>query len=356
MSVSRRGFLGLAAAMGAGAVARKARAGGHPHFEGYAGSYGMLTDVTRCVGCRSCEAACNEVSELPPPHEPFDDLTVLDHKRRTSEEAHTVVNKVEPAGGGGPVYVKTQCNHCMEPACASACFVGAFTKSPEGAVNYNHKVCLGCKYCIISCPFNIPTYKHHDPLTARVMKCTMCFDRVVEGQMPGCAAACPQEAILFGKREELIRVAWERIERHKGRYVEHVYGENEVGGTSWLYLSGVPFEELGFRMDLGVTPLAERTSGFLEAVPAVFTLWPGLLTGFYLMSRRSKRLAEQEQRDAVAGAIEETETAERKKASDSMEMAKFKAEQAQKKAVDKAVKEALEQAAAEADEGKEESP
>ncbi len=355
MSLSRRGFLGWASALGAGAAvgkAGKASAGGHPHFEGYADRYGMLTDVTRCVGCRSCEAACNEVNELPEPEEPFDDLGVLEHKRRTSEEAHTVVNRFERGEGQPPAFLKTQCNHCNEPACASACFVGAFTKTPEGPVVYDHKVCLGCKYCIVACPFNIPAYKHHDPLTPRVMKCTLCFDRIAEGQMPACAAACPKEAILFGRRDELIQVAWERIRRHEGRYQEHLYGEHEVGGTSWLYLSDVPFEDLGMRMDLGVAPLAERTSGFLEAVPAVFTLWPGLLAGFYLMTRRQSEVEHREREDAVAGAIEATQTEEQGKAASSAESAKRRAEFDKEKAVKAAVKEAL----AEAEKGKEESP
>lgn len=354
MSVSRRGFFGLAAAMGAGVAAgtRKARAGGHPHFEGHADRYGMLTDVTRCVGCRSCEAACNEANDLPEPHEPFDDLEVLEHRRRTSEEAHTVVNKYEPEGGGDPVFLKTQCNHCNEPACASACFVGAFTKTADGPVIYNHKVCLGCKYCIVACPFNIPTYKHHDPLTARVMKCTMCFDRVDEGELPACTSACPKGAITFGKRSDLVKEAWDRVRRHPGRYVDHLYGEHEVGGTSWMYLSGVPFEELGMRMDLGVSPLAERTSGFLESVPAVFTLWPGLLTGFYLMTRRQGIVARKEKEAEVAGAIAATQEADKQAAASAAQVAAKRAEMAHKKAVTAAVKEAL----AEAQEGKEESP
>lgn len=355
MSLSRRGFLGWATALGAGAAAapaRKAAAGGHPHFEGYEDRFGMLTDVTRCVGCRSCEKACNEVNELPEPHQPFDDEGVFDHRRRTSEEAHTVVNRFDRGDGQDPAYLKIQCNHCNEPACASACFVGAFTKTPEGPVVYNKKVCLGCKYCIVACPFNIPTYKHHDPLTPQVMKCTMCFERIAEGEIPGCAAACPEEAILFGRRKDLVQIAWERIRRHEGKYQEHVYGEHEVGGTSWLYLSDVPFEDLGMRMDLGVTPLAERTAGFLEAVPAVFTLWPGLLTGFYLMTRRQSEVERDEREDAVAGAIETTQEEERAKAASAAEMAKMRAEKAKDGAVKAAVKEAL----AEAEKGKEDSP
>ena len=346
MSVSRRGFFGLAAALGAGAtVAKAGRANAtHRHFEGYPDRFGMLTDTTRCVGCRSCEAACHETHGLPEQHEAFDDDSVFERERRTSDHAYTVVNRYEPEDGGEPVYRKIQCNHCNEPACASACFVAAFTKTPEGPVIYNHEVCLGCKYCVVACPFNIPAYRHHDPLTARIEKCTLCFERVVEGDAPACASICPKEAITFGKRSDLLAVAKQRIHDFPDRYVDHVYGENEVGGTSWLYLSGVPFEQLGMRTDLGTKPLGELTTGFLESVPTVFTLWPGLLTGVYLMSRRNRIQGDQDQDDAVADAIAKTEASEKEAAAKSADMAAFKAENAQKMAVDKAVKKALEEA------------
>ena len=146
MNTSRRGFLKWMTAAGAAAALPKA-ALGHGHFEGYPDSYGVLHDTTLCIGCRRCEAACNEVNELPRPDKPFDDLSVLDQKRRTTEKTYTVVNRyIEGEDRRQPVFRKIQCNHCKEPACASACFVGALTKTREGAVVYDASVCVGCRY------------------------------------------------------------------------------------------------------------------------------------------------------------------------------------------------------------------
>ena len=179
MSVSRRKFLGwLAAAGWSTTVTKAASAATTKHFKGYPDSAGVLFDNTRCIGCRKCEAGCNKVNELPAPDQPFDDLTVLDKQRRTSAKTYTVVNRYDKLGDPeGPVYRKIQCNHCLEPACASVCFVRAFTKTQSGAVTYDPSVCVGCRYCMIACPFEIPAYEYDSAFTPRVMKCTMCYPR-----------------------------------------------------------------------------------------------------------------------------------------------------------------------------------
>jgi len=295
MSVSRRKFLGWMGAAGMGAAAgRSALAAGNKHFEGHPGSFGVLHDVTRCVGCRSCEAACNEVNGLQAPDRPFTDLNVLAEKRRTTVKAYTVVNKYDVPGKASPLFAKTQCNHCLEPACASACFVRAFQKTGTGAVTYDHSVCVGCRYCLIACPFDIPTYEYNEALTPRVMKCTLCYPRISKGQLPGCVEACPMEALTFGKREDLIKIARERMREYPGRYVDHIYGETEMGGTSWMYISSVPFSQVGMREDLGVTPAPQLTSGALAAVPIVAGLWPVLLMGIYAISKRKETIFQQE--------------------------------------------------------------
>ena len=344
MSSSRRKFLGWMAAAGATAAIPKSASAQHDHFEGYPDSYGVLHDTTLCVGCRSCEAACNEVNSLPQPDEPFDELSVLDRKRRTHADSYTVVNRYDDPGHPmSPVFRKSQCNHCLEPACASACFVGAFTKTPEGAVVYDPSLCVGCRYCIIACPFDVPTYEYDEVLEPRVMKCTMCHPRVVEGELPGCVEACPMEALTFGKRTDLIGIARERIRKYPERYINHVYGEHEMGGTSWLYITGAPFEDVGMRTDLGVLPAPELTSGALGMVPMVIGMWPVLLGGAYLMNQYNDRTAESEKADAVTDAIAKTETTAAAKAEKAAEMAQKKQEQA----VNMAVKKALEEAAKE---------
>ena len=234
----------------------------HKDFSGYPDSGGVLHDTTLCIGCRRCERACNEVNDLPPPEKPFDDMSVLEKKRRTDAKTYTIVNRYEVGGdGGSPVFRKFQCNHCLEPACMSSCFVSAYRKTPEGAVVYDASVCVGCRYCMVACPFDVPTYEYNEALEPRVMKCTLCYPRLLEGKLPGCVEACPQEALVFGKRKDLLTLAHARIRRHPGRYVDHVYGEHEMGGTNWLYITGAPFEKLGFRTDLGTTAAPKLTRG-----------------------------------------------------------------------------------------------
>jgi formate dehydrogenase iron-sulfur subunit len=298
MGISRRKFLKAAAAAGgAGLVGKSKLASGAGQFTGYPDRYGVLTDITRCVGCRTCEAACNEINKLPPPKISFEDQSVFEKKRRTTPQAYTVVNRYpNPKPGGAPIYVKHQCRHCDEPACASACLVAAFTKTPEGPVTYNKGVCVGCRYCMTACPFYVPAYEYNDPFSPEIKKCTMCYDtRVSKGGIPACVEACPMEAMTFGKRSDLIRLARKRIIEHPDKYVDHIYGEHEVGGTCWLYISGVPFEQIGFPMDLGTKPYPELTRGFLSMVPGVLVIWPALLGGFYMFTQHREETGEEEE-------------------------------------------------------------
>lgn len=336
--MKRRNFIGLLAGAGACMAAAPATAGGTHHFEGYPDSNGVLFDSTKCIGCRKCEEACNKVNELPAPEKPFDDLTVLDTRRRTHAETFTVVNKYDT--GAKPVFRKIQCNHCLEPACASACFVGAFKKDKTGAVTYDADKCVGCRYCMIACPFEIPTYEYDDPITPRVRKCTMCKPRIDEGKLPGCVQDCPKGALVFGKREDLINIARERIRKHPDLYIDHIYGENEMGGTSWLYVTGVPFEQIGMREDLGITPAPELTSGALAVVPAVVGLWPVFLTGAYALTKRKEKIAAEEQEHAVKEAVAEAQS----EAATKLKAAMDKAEKDKATAIANEVKKALKEA------------
>ena len=342
MSISRRKFLGWMGAAGVGcAVGGSASAATNKHFKGYPEGLGVLFDNVRCIGCRICEKACNTVNELPDPEKPFDDLSVLDTKRRTDPKSYTIVNKYDNIKSAkGPLFRKIQCNHCLEPACASACFVKAFKKTKEGAVTYDESVCVGCRYCMIACPFEIPTYEYDKAFTPRIMKCTLCHPRVLEGKLPGCVEACPKEALTFGKRKDLIKTARERIRKYPDRYIDHIYGEHEMGGTSWMYLSEVPFHEIGMREDLGVTPAPEFTAGALGAVPIVVGLWPVLLTGIYAMTKRKEKIAQQEKEEAVTVAVEEANNIAGKNLTNALARAKKDKEAAIQREVKKAVEEA----------------
>jgi len=289
-TLSRRRVLQtLAAAGGATLVGASGEVFAGKKLDGWPDRKGMLTDLTECVGCRTCEKACNQANGLPEPEVPFDEKSVFEKKRRPTASAYTVVNRYEnPKSSDKPLYRKVQCNHCNEPGCASACPVRAYTKTPEGAVLYNKDVCFGCRYCMVACPFYVPAYDYSSALDPRIVKCTMCHGRVKDGGIPACAEACPVGAVTFGKRSDLIRAARERIRKDPDRYVDHIFGEYEVGGTSWLYLSGVPFDRLDFPANLVEKPLVEQTKGFLSAVPLVLTIWPALLGMCYASTRNKE--------------------------------------------------------------------
>jgi Fe-S-cluster-containing dehydrogenase component len=257
-----------------------------PEFKGWPKSYGMLTDFTACVGCRSCEKACNEANNMPEPDKPFDDGSVFKEQRWPSAKTFTVVNLYEnPGNSSGAIYRKVQCNHCLEPACATACPMHAYTKTPEGAVIYNPDVCFGCRYCVIACPFNMPGYDYESAFDPKIVKCIFCYGRIKEGKLPACAEACPGGALTFGRRSELLKLARKRIMDNPQKYIDHIYGEHEVGGTSWLYISGVPFDLLGFSSNLPKKPLIELTSSYLSSVPVIFTTFPAIFGMVYALTR-----------------------------------------------------------------------
>lgn len=291
--LSRRRFLAAGAAgVAAAGLCSPGKASAAARLEGYPEGMGVLVDFTKCVGCRSCEAACNKEHGLPAPAQPFDDRSVFDQRshngqpRRPDENTFTVVNRYDTVAGG-PVYRKIQCNHCNEPACLSSCFVNAYTKTKEGAVVYNEKVCVGCRNCMVACPFNIPGYSYSSAFDPVVKKCIFCHEtRLKQGLPPACVEICPQEALTFGKRKDLLKIGHQRIQTHPGRYVNHIYGEKELGGTSWMYLSSVPFEEVGFDPNPGNEPIINNVKDFLSTVPMVLAIWPAMFTGFHLLAKK----------------------------------------------------------------------
>jgi Fe-S-cluster-containing dehydrogenase component len=268
-------------------------------FEGYPDAMGVLVDLSRCVGCRSCEAACNKEQNLPAPEKPFNDFSVFDEihhgqKRRTDETRYTIVNRYDIPGREHPLFRKIQCNHCLEPACLTSCFVNAYTKTPEGAVIYDSSVCVGCRTCMVACPFYIPTFRYSSAFKPRIMKCVFCHDtRLTKGLPPACVEACPQEALTFGRRTDLVAAGKQRIRENPGRYIDHLYGEHEAGGTSWMYLSPAPFEQVGIDTTVPKEPILNYVKDFLSIVPMVLTIWPALFAGFHLLATRKDKMAEQ---------------------------------------------------------------
>jgi len=241
---------------------------------------GILVDTTMCVGCRACEEACAESNGFP---EPDLDDSVLEKERKTSITQYSVINRYEV--DDEEIFVKKQCMHCSQPACAAACLTKAMLKKEEGPVIWREDKCMGCRFCMVSCPFDIPKFEY-DEWNPKIQKCNMCWERLKEGEQPACVEECPAEAIIFGKRKDLIEEAKQRIYTNPDEYVHHIYGEHEVGGTGYIYLSAVPFDKIGFRTDLGTTPYPEYTQDFLYGVPIVLALWPPLLLA---LSNATKR-------------------------------------------------------------------
>ncbi len=245
----------------------------------------MLIDITMCVGCNSCQEACKKKNGLAEGEE-----------KSLSATAYTALNDYDG------VFVRRMCQHCDQPTCASVCPVGAFTKLPEGPVLYDESKCIGCRYCMQACPFQVPRYEWQST-NPRVQKCRFCADRIVQGLQPACAEACPTGATKFGNRDDLVREAYERIKAEPGKYVDRVYGLEEVGGTSILYLTSVPFEQLGFKTELQKSAMPMLTWNALSKIPSVVSVGGVLLYGIWWITNRrtevqrlQKELAAQEKR------------------------------------------------------------
>jgi formate dehydrogenase iron-sulfur subunit len=233
----------------------------------------LLIDITKCIGCQQCSAACKTGHQQAGDPEPTLSATAF--------------TAVEPRG---EKFVRRMCLHCQDPSCASVCPVGGITKTAQGAVRYDGSKCIGCRYCMIACPFSVPRYEW-SKLAPYVTKCDMCAERVLAGQTTLCAEACPTGATAFGSREELLLEAHKRIVENPGVYVPRIYGEEEVGGTSVLYLSDVPFEQLGFVTPPMNQPMPTLSAAALGEVPTVVAIGGSLLAGLYWFTQRKRQVA-----------------------------------------------------------------
>jgi formate dehydrogenase iron-sulfur subunit len=243
----------------------------------------ILVDITKCIGCRSCEQTCKEIHGFP-----------KDTEAKLSPTALTIVED------HGERYVRRMCMHCQDPACASACLVGALKKTAAGPVTYDSSKCIGCRYCLVACPFSVPRYEW-SKLVPYVKKCDMCAGRQAKGQQPACVEACPVQASISGTREELLIEAQRRI-LNDNKYVRHIYGSEEAGGTSVFFISDVPFDKLGF-VAAPKQPMPVLTANALGDTPTVVLMGGALLSGLYWITQRRAEvtLAEQRERSKMDG-------------------------------------------------------
>jgi len=351
VSINRRRFLkGLAAgAAGLSAGAVMGPAAARPPRELAPDAVGILYDATQCIGCKACEVACKEANDLPPVDNPaLDQAYGVEGIWDAADDLNSrTVNKIKAYPGRdaiaasradvvlaeptpdqrehcGMSFVKRSCMHCVDPDCISACPVSALTKDPQtGIVQYNPDACIGCRYCQLACPFNVPKFEY-DKTFPKIVKCQMCAERVEAGGIPACCDACPTGASLFGRVEDLRAEGHRRLAAAPGssltypihaldsgdskvatvpEYVQHMYGETETGGTQNLLLADVPFDKLGLPQ-LGDESRA-RLSETIQHTLYGGMIAPTLLLGglIYAVYRNSREERIDDDEDAAAAEV-----------------------------------------------------
>ena len=298
MELTRRSFIGLpvsgvASDQNDGSLKR------HSSNTSGENSHGVLVDITKCVGCRACVIACKQWNQLPMSTIP-DRGTNQHNPPGLDSNTFTTINTVEVDQPDQDfVYWKRQCMHCNEPACAGACIVGALRKHEDGPVVYIQNKCIGCRYCMSACPFGIPTYQW-EKASPWIRKCTFCADRQAQNLQPACTGTCPSGALKFGNLNDLINEAHSRIAAQPQLYYDHVYGEEEVGGTSWIYISPVSFEELHFAQvsDEAAPKNARKAMGTLPFYAGGVIIF---MAGAYWYTKRRQKLAATKQEEKKEG-------------------------------------------------------
>jgi formate dehydrogenase iron-sulfur subunit len=252
--------------------------------------YSILVDVTKCTGCEKCVDACIDVNKL--------NKTKADYDRATAKDGlsdNRFLSIVEVEQGH---FARKSCMHCLEPSCVSACLVGGLTKTENGAIVYDPDKCIGCRYCMLSCPFSIPRYQWDKP-SPYIKKCQMCYDKLEDGGKPACVEACPSNAIVFGDRKQLLAKAKSIIRKDPSKYIDHVWGEKEFGGTSLLYISDVDLAEIGWP-EKSTTSIPELTEPLIEKTPFIgLGVGLGLVSLNWIVGRR-KALARKNNVNDVA--------------------------------------------------------
>lgn len=242
-------------------------------------NYGILVDTTKCTACESCVYACAQQHDISLQQ-------VIKEKAINRDELSayrlSTIIKINSDN-----FARKSCMHCLEPSCVSACLVGGLTKSPLGPVVYDPDKCIGCRYCMIACPFHIPRYEW-DKVSPLMVKCDMCIDRINQGEKPACVEACPNGAIIFGERDKLLKEAHDRIINNPAAYLDHIWGEEEFGGTSVIYISQVELDKLGWPIAVAKS-IPSLTEPLVHSTPFIgLSVAVGLISVNWMVKRRMK--------------------------------------------------------------------
>ncbi|HYF78306.1 MAG TPA: 4Fe-4S dicluster domain-containing protein [Symbiobacteriaceae bacterium] len=258
---------------------------------------GMLIDLTKCMGCRGCQVACKQWNNLQAVPTEFSAEFTNPPVRSAYTWTTIEFLTTEVDGKTLSTFTKQQCMHCEHPACESVCIAAAIKKTDAGPVTIDYDKCIGCRYCQVACPFGVPKYQY-DKVTPKMQKCTMCADRIEAGLETACAATCPSGAIKFGERSDLLKMARERIAKGNGKYIDHIYGEEEAGGTAVLYLSGVPLDLTKLKQGVTEEAVPNFTWKAMKQLPALLGVVGLSSLGLMAYSSRRNAVAEAE---AAAG-------------------------------------------------------
>lgn len=283
MSVTRRCVLKGLVAAGTAVTVGVPVASARERKTSPSDAVGMLYDATRCIGCKACVVKCKEANGLPPEIDRAAG-SIYDAPVDLSASTNTVIRLYKE--GGRTSYVKAQCMHCVAPACVSVCMIGAFHKSDYGIVAYDPGKCVGCRYCQLACPYNVPKYEWNTAFP-KIVKCEMCRHLLAKGGIPACCEVCPRQAVIYGKYADLLTDAKARLARDPDRYYPKVYGESDGGGSQVLYLSaaGIPFEKLGLPT-LGDVPVPQLVESLQHAIYRGFAAPAALFAALgYVMIR-----------------------------------------------------------------------
>jgi formate dehydrogenase iron-sulfur subunit len=250
-------------------------------------SKGILYDSNICIGCGACSAACKESHHLSgdpnPPELGADSFTVI-----------------KTLNG---IFTREFCRHCLDPACASACPVGALLKTAAGPVVYDADICIGCRYCFVACPYKIPRYEW-SKAAPRVRKCDMCAELQKQGKQTACAEICPTSATKFGERPYLLNEAKARIATEPKKYFPHVFGELEVGGSSVMFIASKDLSKI-LRIPEFARAMPSLTRPALISVPYVGIAASAFLVGSWLLFKRKqdvkKLVCDPDQKDCDGG-------------------------------------------------------
>jgi formate dehydrogenase iron-sulfur subunit len=262
-----------------------------------------LIDVSKCIGCKACQAACIEWNDTNPaleenvgiymnPHDLTPDMFTL---MRFTEWVNPETENLEW------LIRKDGCMHCADPGCLKACPApGAIVQYSNGIVDFIHENCIGCGYCIKGCPFNIPRISKVDHTA---YKCTLCSDRVAVGQGPACAKACPTQAIVFGTKDDMVKHAEERITDLKSRGYENagLYDPKGVGGTHVMYVlhhADKPHIYEGLPDDPKISPVVETWKGVTKQIGLVAIGFAAVTSVVHGLFARPNRVTPEDEANA----------------------------------------------------------